>query len=42
MFAHFEVRQKNLAAARKIFGHALGVAPSKVLFCHHYHYHHHH
>jgi crooked neck len=33
MFAHFEVRQKNLIAARKVFGHALGVAPSKEKIC---------
>eukprot|EP01116_Phalansterium_solitarium_P018968 TRINITY_DN5171_c0_g1_i1.p1 TRINITY_DN5171_c0_g1~~TRINITY_DN5171_c0_g1_i1.p1 ORF type:complete len:677 (+),score=289.84 TRINITY_DN5171_c0_g1_i1:159-2189(+) len=32
MYAHFEIRQKNLAAARSIFGHALGVAPKAPVF----------
>jgi crooked neck len=33
LFAHFEVRQKNLLAARQVLGHALGVAPSKEKIC---------
>jgi crooked neck len=33
MYALFEVRQKNLLAARQVFGHALGVAPSKEKIC---------
>jgi len=32
MFAHFEVRQLDLEAARRIFGHALGVAPKPKIF----------
>jgi crooked neck len=32
MFAQFEVRQKNLSAARKILGHAIGVCPKPKIF----------
>mmetsp|Transcript_29541 Transcript_29541/g.41560 ORF Transcript_29541/g.41560 Transcript_29541/m.41560 type:complete len:680 (+) Transcript_29541:82-2121(+) len=32
MFANFEVRQKNLQAARSVFGHAMGVAPKDKIF----------
>lgn len=32
LYAHFELRQRNLDGARKIFGHALGVAPSERLY----------
>jgi len=32
MFANFEIRQKNLDGARKIFGHAIGMAPSQKIF----------
>lgn len=32
MYAHFEIRRRNLEAARKIFGNAIGVAPSDKIF----------
>jgi crooked neck len=32
LFAHFELRQKNLAAARKIFGNAIGVHAKPKIF----------
>jgi crooked neck len=32
LFANFEIRQKNLVAARKILGHALGVAPKEKVW----------
>jgi len=32
LFANFEVRQKNLAAARKILGQAIGMAPKAKIF----------
>jgi crooked neck len=32
MFANFEIRQKNLQAARQIFGHAIGLAPHEKIF----------
>uniref|UniRef100_A0A6B2KZN2 Suppressor of forked domain-containing protein n=1 Tax=Arcella intermedia TaxID=1963864 RepID=A0A6B2KZN2_9EUKA len=32
MYAYFEVRRKNIDAARKIFGHAIGMTPSDKLF----------
>jgi len=32
MWAHFEVRQKQLTAARKVFGHAIGRCPKDRLF----------
>ena len=32
MYAHFEIRRRNLEAARKIFGHAIGVAPTDKIF----------
>merc|ERR1712085_141542 len=31
-FANFEVRQKNLSAARKVLGHAIGVCPKPKIF----------
>lgn len=32
MFAHFEIRQLNLSAARKIMGNAIGMCPKEKLF----------
>eukprot|EP01125_Pyxidicula_operculata_P005790 TRINITY_DN2020_c0_g3_i1.p1 TRINITY_DN2020_c0_g3~~TRINITY_DN2020_c0_g3_i1.p1 ORF type:complete len:664 (-),score=171.71 TRINITY_DN2020_c0_g3_i1:1320-3311(-) len=32
MFANFEIRRKNLDNARKVFGHALGMAPSDKIY----------
>jgi len=32
MYAHFEVRQKNLQGARAILGHAIGLAPKQKIF----------
>eukprot|EP01128_Nolandella_sp_AFSM9_P004188 TRINITY_DN1840_c0_g1_i1.p1 TRINITY_DN1840_c0_g1~~TRINITY_DN1840_c0_g1_i1.p1 ORF type:complete len:575 (-),score=90.13 TRINITY_DN1840_c0_g1_i1:74-1798(-) len=32
LFAHFEIRQHNLSAARKVLGHAIGMAPSDKIF----------
>jgi len=32
MFAEFEIRRQNLTAARKIYGTALGIAPSRKIF----------
>lgn len=32
MFAHFEIRQKDLAAARKVFGQAIGRAAKRKVF----------
>ena len=32
MYAHFEVRQKNLANARSVLGHAIGIAPKDKIF----------
>eukprot|EP00301_Raphidiophrys_heterophryoidea_P009219 c13576_g1_i1.p1 GENE.c13576_g1_i1~~c13576_g1_i1.p1 ORF type:complete len:691 (-),score=182.39 c13576_g1_i1:127-2151(-) len=32
MFAHFEIRQQNLDGARKVFGHAMGMAPKQKIF----------
>jgi len=32
MYAQFEIRQKNLAAARKALGAAIGMAPKDKLF----------
>jgi len=32
MFANFEIRQKNLEGARKVFGHSIGMAPSDKIF----------
>jgi crooked neck len=34
MFAHFEVRRKDLDAARKILGTAIGRCPKDQLFKH--------
>jgi crooked neck len=33
MYANFEVRQKNLDAARIVFGHAIGMANVKLFNC---------
>lgn len=32
MYAHFEIRRRKLETARKIFGNAIGVAPSDKIF----------
>lgn len=32
LFAHFEVRQRDLSAARKLLGRAIGMCPKDKLF----------